>query len=357
MKKYKIIVGTGLILILSVSVVFAQWKGSANWYKTKQYMKNFNTDIIPDANNSYDLGSSTYKLKNIYVHGTIDTGYISSDGFNLTDDNNSSFGTGEDVYFAWETTGNDNLQIGIDVGAATASGVIAIMEKDDMGNANRSPSSTSSNPALRLYSADVTNADDYVEFYHDQTDVNLNVGSGRLRLYPNAADDDCTDCIRFFDGNDVGDTTDGKAIRVYRRASEADDYFTFYIDQFEQANVVTTTDVLVFVPNTEGIVSYYRAKLRIDGYITAVTNPRYVDLEVDDTDDKFRVSRESTDVVGMDIKLPLTVTDDTGQIAEIGRGTTDTNITYISLYNTDGELCYVYPNADQNGIVVSGAKP
>ena len=54
------------------------------------------------------------------------------------------------------------------------------MEKADMGNAIRSPSSTSSNPRLRVYSADETQADDYIEIYHDQTDGHIEVGVGNL---------------------------------------------------------------------------------------------------------------------------------------------------------------------------------
>ena len=47
----------------------------------------------------------------------------------------------------------------------------------------------------------------------------------------------------------------------------------------------------------------------------------------------------------------------TGVEAMLGRGETDTDITYIALYNADGEKCYIYPNTDQDDIVVSGTKP
>jgi hypothetical protein len=40
-----------------------------------------------------------------------------------------------------------------------------------------------------------------------------------------------------------------------------------------------------------------------------------------------------------------------------GDGTTDVDITFITLRNADGELCYIYPNADQNGIIVSSTHP
>lgn len=41
----------------------------------------------------------------------------------------------------------------------------------------------------------------------------------------------------------------------------------------------------------------------------------------------------------------------------VKRGDSDTDITYIALYNSDGEKCYIYPNATQDGITVSGTKP
>jgi len=52
-----------------------------------------------------------------------------------------------------------------------------------------------------------------------------------------------------------------------------------------------------------------------------------------------------------------TVKDGTGDQMDIGRGTGDTNITFIKLFNTDGEVAYIYPNADQNGIVVQATHP
>jgi hypothetical protein len=42
---------------------------------------------------------------------------------------------------------------------------------------------------------------------------------------------------------------------------------------------------------------------------------------------------------------------------EVGQGTTDMDITFITLRNADGEKCYIYPNADQDGIIVSSSKP
>ena len=53
------------------------------------------------------------------------------------------------------------------------------------------------------------------------------------------------------------------------------------------------------------------------------------------------------------------ITDDESDApaVEIGRGTTDTDVVYIALRNSDGELAYIFPNATQNGITVQATKP
>jgi len=42
---------------------------------------------------------------------------------------------------------------------------------------------------------------------------------------------------------------------------------------------------------------------------------------------------------------------------EIGRGDTDTDITYIRLKNAGGNDIYIYPNAGGDGVTVSNTKP
>ena len=51
------------------------------------------------------------------------------------------------------------------------------------------------------------------------------------------------------------------------------------------------------------------------------------------------------------------IEDEFGGAFATGRGATDPNITYISLYNTNNVLCYIYPNAAGTGIIVSATKP
>lgn len=58
--------------------------------------------------------------------------------------------------------------------------------------------------------------------------------------------------------------------------------------------------------------------------------------------------------IGNDIQL---IDGDGNLVAEIGRGTTDTDITFLLLKNADGESAYIFPNAAQTGIVVQATKP
>lgn len=44
-------------------------------------------------------------------------------------------------------------------------------------------------------------------------------------------------------------------------------------------------------------------------------------------------------------------------MVEFGRGTTDTDVVYLLLRNSDGEVSYIFPNATQNGITVQATKP
>jgi hypothetical protein len=55
----------------------------------------------------------------------------------------------------------------------------------------------------------------------------------------------------------------------------------------------------------------------------------------------------------------LSLDDGTSQPeqAEIGRGVTDTDITYIALRNASGTKSYIYPNSGGTGITVSTTKP
>ncbi|MDP2704990.1 MAG: hypothetical protein Q8O71_01165, partial [bacterium] len=109
------------------------------------------------------------------IRQTFSTGYYFEDGSFI------NIGTTvNDSKFRWTTIGNDSLQIGIGVGSANQSGYINIIDSADTDNANRSPLTTSANPVLRIYSSDETDATDYLEMYHNQTNAIFGWGNGNL---------------------------------------------------------------------------------------------------------------------------------------------------------------------------------
>lgn len=59
----------------------------------------------------------------------------------------------------------------------------------------------------------------------------------------------------------------------------------------------------------------------------------------------------------MDLVSTKQFFDKLGGVCEIGRGTTDQDITYIALKNENGALSYIYPNAAGTGLIVLGTKP
>jgi hypothetical protein len=48
---------------------------------------------------------------------------------------------------------------------------------------------------------------------------------------------------------------------------------------------------------------------------------------------------------------------DTNVDARLGRGSSDTDITYIALRNANGTIVYLYPNSSGNGLNVSTTIP
>lgn len=59
----------------------------------------------------------------------------------------------------------------------------------------------------------------------------------------------------------------------------------------------------------------------------------------------------------MTAKVLEQVTDAKGVVYAIGRGESDTKVTYLKLFNTGGTACYLHPNAAGNALVVTTVKP
>lgn len=60
--------------------------------------------------------------------------------------------------------------------------VFALVRYDHIGNANRRPTTLYADPQWIVYSADISQPNDFVRMWHDQTDGNIEAGNGNLRL-------------------------------------------------------------------------------------------------------------------------------------------------------------------------------
>ena len=100
--------------------------------------------------------------------------------------NDSNFFVGDSSAYIMRmtTTGNDTLHISCTVNNATYSGAVAIVSNGTSGQANRSPTTNHVDPHLYVYSADSTQANDFIRMSHDQTDGNIATGNGNINLAP-----------------------------------------------------------------------------------------------------------------------------------------------------------------------------
>jgi hypothetical protein len=86
--------------------------------------------------------------------------------------NGVNFGLGADQQYAISrtATGNDTAQFSVDVTTGTNSGAFAIVDQAGIGNSNRSPGVTHTNPNLYIYRAGTARANDFIRFEHNGTD-------------------------------------------------------------------------------------------------------------------------------------------------------------------------------------------
>ena len=67
-------------------------------------------------------------------------------------------------------------------GLISGSNYITVMNAGDQADDDRIPNTAATDPVLRVYSADDTNANDYIEMYHDQDNAIIESGNGDLQL-------------------------------------------------------------------------------------------------------------------------------------------------------------------------------
>jgi hypothetical protein len=103
---------------------------------------------------------------------------------------NTKFSLGSDNQYALtrSATGNDTVQMSVNVTTGTNSGAFAIIDEAGLLQANRSPTTVHTNPNLYIYRAGSARATDFIRFEHDgntgymisggTTDIELMPGSG-----------------------------------------------------------------------------------------------------------------------------------------------------------------------------------
>lgn len=206
-----------------------------------------NTAFLPDTNDGAALCSATLSCSDLFLANeavinynngtetiTHSTDALSFGGFTtialggasltnannvgLIDDGELQLGTGTDVRFLWDTADADAHYASL-VLSGSNNLIVSADNNIDWTHAN------STNPSIWLQSADQTTVADYLKFFHDQTDANIEVGAGDLLL--NIA------------GNNLNPTTD-VALDIGDATHELDSIFLDDL-QFQSGTVSLTS--------------------------------------------------------------------------------------------------------------------
>jgi hypothetical protein len=130
----------------------------------------------------------------------------------------------------------------------------------------------------------------------------------------------------FYDQPDVGDEEDGNSVYFYRKADEADDYVRMYIRANRDAQLqatnnwsLTSSNGSIFMSASNGQTyltgntslgvpwgsSGNNPEFKKYGYITDASSVKYVKEKVNDTSDKYEITRQDSNILGMDIQMPV----------------------------------------------------
>lgn len=116
------------------------------------------------------------------------------------------------VEFLWEDTSYGFLTIGIPVNSTDSCGLIAILDKTHISETNRVISSLFENPTLRIYSSDLTEVNDFIQFYHNQSNGVIENGKGDLELVTNLSSGETTGSIYLNPSNNIVKVKENDAI-------------------------------------------------------------------------------------------------------------------------------------------------
>lgn len=100
----------------------------------------------------------------------------------IATDKSLSFHSADWMQLRGTSTGNDTAQLSVLVNNAGSSGAFALVDLSSIGTTNRSPTVNHIDPHFYVYSADSSEANDFVRMSHNRTDGLIESGNGKLRL-------------------------------------------------------------------------------------------------------------------------------------------------------------------------------
>ena len=242
--------------------------------------------------------------------------------------------TGADVQFNSATLNDldvDTLNLNGNV-ISDSTGTISF----DNENLTTTGNITIDSDSSKLYLGD----DQDLEIYHDGVDGYIDNKNGELLLNYSS-----TGNVRCFYGIDVDNSSDGYGIFAHRKTAEGDDFIKLYINKNREAVLLADSNYFWIqnnktngsfilagggsTANTGGVYLGYRGYtdvymfnqigaqvqanrfFRQHGYITAATEDKYIQWQVDDTDDYFHLSREDSNILGFKVDMPLDISTET----------------------------------------------
>ena len=150
--------------------------------------------------------------------------------------------------------------------------------------------------------------------------------TGDLKLNPDVSGD-----VVLFGDTSVGDAANGKGLILKRMASEGDSILTIYGDNFENYKIEYSGDgdfyndalasryfirsndtIYINDDGTAGVKfgsnwmgSGVNPIIYEYGYITDVSDERYITYQINDTTDRYELKRQDSYILGFDVQLPL----------------------------------------------------
>jgi len=142
--------------------------------------------------------------------------------------------------------------------------------------------------------------------------------------------------VSLFQDTDVADDANGKRLRIFRQAAEGDIAINIRNDAGMNSFIEANTSSLFVLDgngdmslqnNANANLEIFRQSsagenrlMKLSGYITAATADKYISHQIDDTTDYYLVAREDSNILGVDIQMPLKTSS--SRIADTTRVTT-----------------------------------